>query len=231
MSTKLPLGADTLGEETGCSCQVQEKDNSSLTRAVRPGQSGARRRGCWGNSECGSSQCGDFREEGNLNEARRTVGFGQADHFPDRCFPPTHTPAPSLCCYSTSSLRPPLNTHLQQNRQAFASCHGLCYHLMEVGSGREEQLDPGPVLPIVRQRREGWAHGAVCRRFAKKPQAASGRPVHEEHRKPGGAGQTPPEEIGRATQSHPHLEASADQHPAWSCLLPLTLTAPQIPSF
>lgn len=52
----------------------------------------------------------------------------------------------------------------------------------------------------------------------------------EEHCKPGGAGQTPPKEVGRAAQNQPCLKASADQHPTWPCLLSLTLTAPQIPS-
>lgn len=57
------------------------------------------------------------------------VGFGQADHLPEKCLWLASSPPPNLCPYVTWSLRPPLTTHFQLEPPAI-SPYDMLYALL-----------------------------------------------------------------------------------------------------
>lgn len=65
----------------------------------------------------------------HLNQAGKMVGFGQADHLPEKCLWLASSPPPNLCPYVTWSLRPPLTTHLQLEPPAI-SPYDMLYALL-----------------------------------------------------------------------------------------------------
>lgn len=129
---------------------VQEKGNSSLTRAARHGAKCYTPRKSCGSSEHDRTALGDCLEEGTFKPCWRTVGLGPADCLPDKHPRLAPSPPPRLCCHVTSSLRPSLTTPSQLSHRPFPAAntlyglltqhvHGLCSHPKEIGRSRKEQ--------------------------------------------------------------------------------------------